>query len=126
MHLAYSPFGHAPVVNVSRVDLNLFVVLDAIYTEGGITRASERLNLTQPAISHALARLRELVGDPLFVREGHAMVPTAAAHALIDPIKAAVKRRMRKLFWLMRPGRPGRFFRRIARIRRRMQAQPAE
>jgi DNA-binding transcriptional LysR family regulator len=79
------------VVNVSRVDLNLFVVLDAIYTEGGITRASERLNLTQPAISHALARLRELVGDPLFVREGHAMVPTAAAHALIDPVRRALK-----------------------------------
>ena len=48
------------------------------------------------------------------------------AHALIDPLKAAIKRRMRKLFWLMKPGRSGRFFRRIARIRRRMQAQPAE
>ncbi|KQW40121.1 LysR family transcriptional regulator [Rhizobacter sp. Root404] len=79
------------VVNVSRVDLNLFVVLDAIYTEGGITRASERLNLTQPAISHALARLRELVDDPLFVREGHAMVPTPAAHALIGPVRRALK-----------------------------------
>ena len=44
------------MVHVSRVDLNLFAVLDAIYTEGGITRASERLNLTQPAISHVLAR----------------------------------------------------------------------
>ena len=52
----------------------------------------------------------------------HMLVWLAKAHALIDPIKAAVKRRMRKLFWLMRPGRPGRFFRRIARIRRRMQA----
>jgi DNA-binding transcriptional LysR family regulator len=79
------------MVNVSRIDLNLFVVLDAIYTEGGITRASERLALTQPAISHALARLRELVGDPLFVREGHAMVPTAAAHALIGPVRRALK-----------------------------------
>jgi DNA-binding transcriptional LysR family regulator len=79
------------VVNVSRVDLNLFVVLDAIYTEGGITRASEHLNLTQPAISHALSRLRELVDDPLFVREGHAMVPTAAAHALIGPVRRALK-----------------------------------
>ena len=45
------------VVNVSRIDLNLFVVLNAIYTEGGITKASERLHLTQPAVSHALARL---------------------------------------------------------------------
>ncbi len=83
--------GRAPVVNVSRVDLNLFVVLDAIYTEGGITRASERMNLTQPAISHALARLRELVGDLLFVREGHTMMPTAAAHALIGPVRRALK-----------------------------------
>ena len=57
----------------------------------------------------------------------HMLVWLAKAHALIDPIKAAVKRRMRKLFWLMKPGRPGRFFRRIARIRRRVQApQPAE
>ena len=79
------------VVNVSRVDLNLFVVLDAIYTEGGITRASERLNLTQPAISHALSRLREVVGDPLFVREGHAMAPTPAAHALIGPVRRALR-----------------------------------
>jgi DNA-binding transcriptional LysR family regulator len=88
---AFAPFSVPLVVNVSRVDLNLFVVLDAIYTEGGITRASERLNLTQPAISHALARLRELVDDPLFVREGHAMVPTPAAHALIGPVRRALK-----------------------------------
>lgn len=90
-HASGSSALSTPVVNVSRVDLNLFVVLDAIYTEGGITRASERLNLTQPAISHALARLRELIGDPLFVREGHTMVPTAAAHALIDRVRRALK-----------------------------------
>src|ERR1043165_8828396 len=46
------------------------------------------------------------------------------AHALIDPLKIAIKLRMRTLFWLMKPGRSGRFFRRIARIRRRLQAQP--
>jgi len=78
------------MVNISRVDLNLFVVLDAIYTERGITRASERLNLTQSAISHALSRLRELVNDPLFVREGHLMVPTPLAHALIPSVKRAI------------------------------------
>jgi hypothetical protein len=54
------------------------------------------------------------------------LVLLARAHALIDPLKAAIKRRMRTLFWLMKPGRSGRFFRRIARIRRRVQAQPAE
>ena len=57
----------------------------------------------------------------------HMLVWLAKAHALVDPIKARRSSvRMRRLFWLMKPGRPGRFFRRIARIRRRMQAQPAE
>lgn len=56
----------------------------------------------------------------------HMLVWLARAHALIDPIKALIKRRMRRLVWLMKPGRPGRFFRRLARIRRRVQAQPAE
>ncbi|MGH6962339.1 MAG: helix-turn-helix domain-containing protein, partial [Dongiaceae bacterium] len=55
-------------MNLNRIDLNLFVVFDAIYTEGGITRASRKLHLTQPAISHALNRLREVFGDPLFTR----------------------------------------------------------
>ena len=48
-----------------------------------------------------------------------ALVLLAKAHALIDPIKAAIKRRMRRIMWLMKPGRSGRFFRRVARIRRR-------
>jgi hypothetical protein len=59
----------APVVNVSRVDLSLFVVLDAVDTEGGITRASSRLNLDRPEVGHALARLRELNDRYLY---GHA------------------------------------------------------
>ena len=62
--------GAHTVVHVSRVDLNLFAVLDAIYTEGGITRASERLNLTQPAISHVLARwLRDQIRAGLIDRD---------------------------------------------------------
>jgi hypothetical protein len=48
------------------------------------------------------------------------------AHALIDPIKQRIRRAVRRYMWLLKPGRPGRFFRRIARIRRRVQAQPAE
>jgi DNA-binding transcriptional LysR family regulator len=55
-------------MHISRVDLNLFVVLDAIFTEGGITAASQKLRLSQPAVSHALGRLRGLFGDPLCVR----------------------------------------------------------
>mgnify|MGYP000884208254 CR=1 FL=1 len=61
-------------VHLSRIDLNLLVVLETIHAEGGITRAAEKLHLTQPAISHALARLRETFDDPLFVQQGNAMV----------------------------------------------------
>lgn len=78
------------MIQLSRFDLNLLVVFEAIYSQGGITRAAEKLNLTQSAISHALGRLRELVGDRLFVREGQIMLPTAAAQALIDPVRRAL------------------------------------
>ncbi|MGQ0587076.1 MAG: LysR family transcriptional regulator, partial [Gammaproteobacteria bacterium] len=78
-------------MHISRIDLNLLVVLDAIYTEGGITRAAEKLHLTQPAISHSLGRLRELFRDELFAREGRAMVPTPLARSLIDPVRRALR-----------------------------------
>ena len=61
---------------------NLFTVFDAIYREGGITAAGKRLHLSQPAVNHALGRLRELLGDPLFERQGNAMVPTPRARAI--------------------------------------------
>ena len=78
-------------MHISRIDLNLLVVLDAIYTEGGITRAAEKLHLTQPAISHSLGRLRELFRDELFTREGRAMVPTPLARNLIEPVRRALR-----------------------------------
>ncbi|OGB25498.1 MAG: LysR family transcriptional regulator [Burkholderiales bacterium RIFCSPLOWO2_02_FULL_57_36] len=78
------------MIDISRIDLNLFVVFDAIYTEGGITKASDTLKLSQPATSHALRRLRKLVGDPLFVRQGNAIMPTALAHELIGPVRRAL------------------------------------
>jgi len=78
-------------MHISRVDLNLFVVLDTIYTEGGLTRASHKLNITQPAVSHALARLRELFNDPLFERRGHSMVPTPLTRSLIEPVRASLR-----------------------------------
>jgi DNA-binding transcriptional LysR family regulator len=87
---AWSGYSDPAMINISRIDLNLFVVFDAIYTEGGITRASEVLKLTQPAVSHALARLRTLVDDPLFVRQGHRMSPTPVAHELIGPVRRAI------------------------------------
>lgn len=77
-------------MHLHRIDLNLLVVLDAIFTEGGITKAGDKLHLTQPAISHALGRLRELFGDPLFVREGRKMVPTPLARSLMQPVRRAL------------------------------------
>ena len=56
--------------DLRRIDLNLLVVLDALLSEQHVTRAAERLHLSQPAVSHALARLRDLLGDPLLVRAG--------------------------------------------------------
>lgn len=78
-------------MHISRVDLNLLVVLETIYTEGGITKAADKLHLTQPAISHALGRLRELFNDPLFERQGHKMVPTPLAKRLIDPLRESLQ-----------------------------------
>jgi DNA-binding transcriptional LysR family regulator len=78
-------------MHLSSVDLNLFVVFDTIYAEGGITRASRRLNLSQPAVSHALGRLRELFDDPLFTRHGHAMTPTPLARRMIEPIRQSLQ-----------------------------------
>lgn len=77
-------------MHLSQVDLNLFVVLEAIYREGNITRAGQELNLTQPAISHALKRLRDLLQDPLFVRQGSQMVPTPFTRNMIDQVRQAL------------------------------------
>lgn len=78
-------------MHISRTDLNLFVVFEAIYSRGGVTRAAEVLNLTQPTISHALRRLRERVGDPLFVRHGQKLVPTPVANKMIGPVRDALQ-----------------------------------
>lgn len=77
-------------MQLSRIDLNLFTVFDAIYREGGITAAAKRLHLSQPAISHALARLRELLDDPLFERRGNDMVPTPTARALAATVASSL------------------------------------
>ncbi len=78
------------MVNLSRIDLNLLVVLETIVAEGGVGRAAAKLNLTQPTISHALARLRDLFGDPLFVRRGRTLAPTALTRSLIEPLRGAL------------------------------------
>ncbi|TNE34956.1 MAG: LysR family transcriptional regulator [Alphaproteobacteria bacterium] len=67
-----------------RPDLNILIILDAVYRETSVTKAAERLNLTQSAISHALGRLRLLFDDPLFIRKGNRLVPTPLARTLAE------------------------------------------
>ncbi len=76
--------------DLRRIDLNLLVILDALLGEQHVTRAAERLHLSQPAVSHALARLRDLLGDPLLVRAGAGLVPTARALELVAPLAEAL------------------------------------
>ena len=72
---------------MAKIDLNLMAVLEAIYDAGNTSRAAETLHLSQPAVSHALARLRGIYNDPLFVRQGHSMVPTPATDRIIRSVK---------------------------------------
>ncbi len=76
--------------DLRRIDLNLLVILDVLLSEQHVTRAAERLHLSQPAVSHALARSRDLLGDPLLVRQGGALVPTARALELAAPLAEAL------------------------------------
>ncbi len=78
-------------VNLARVDLNLLKVFDALVAEGHATRAAERIGLTQPAVSHALNRLRALFGDPLFVRSPRGMVPTPLAAEVATSIRSILE-----------------------------------
>jgi DNA-binding transcriptional LysR family regulator len=77
-------------MHLSRIDLNLLVVFDAVIAAGSITGASRRLNLSQPAVSHALARLRDLLGEPLFERLGRGVVPTPFARSIAGPVHDAL------------------------------------
>lgn len=77
-------------MRLKDIDLNLLTVFDAIMADRSVSRAAERLGVTQSAVSHALARLRELTGDELFVRSQGGMVPTPEATALAGPLRSAV------------------------------------
>ncbi|NVK43435.1 MAG: LysR family transcriptional regulator [Oceanospirillaceae bacterium] len=72
-------------------DLNLLLVFEALITECHVTRAAERLFLSQPAVSHALRRLREALDDPLLVRTERGMQPTPRAQALLPGVQQALK-----------------------------------
>ncbi len=78
-------------MNWRTLDLNLLVVFDAVAQERSATRAAARLNMTQPAISHALTRLRGTLRDELFVRTPDGMEPTPYAKRLTGPVRAALE-----------------------------------
>jgi DNA-binding transcriptional LysR family regulator len=78
------------VINWRRLDLNLLVVFDAVMQERNATRAAERLNMSQPAVSHALGRLRAALGDELFVRTPDGMEPTPQAEHLAPSVHRAL------------------------------------
>jgi DNA-binding transcriptional LysR family regulator len=77
-------------MNVQDVDLNLLRVFDAVLRDKGVTSAAARLGLTQPAVSNALARLRAVFGDALFVRTAAGMDPTPFARELAEPVRQAL------------------------------------
>src|SRR6476620_2542014 len=77
--------------NIGAIDLNLLVVFEALVAERSVTRAAGRVGLSQPAVSNALGRLRALLGDPLLVRTGRGMEPTARALELSGPIQQALE-----------------------------------
>ncbi|NKB70135.1 MAG: LysR family transcriptional regulator [Candidatus Latescibacteria bacterium] len=84
-------------IDLVKIDLNLLYVFDCIYREGSLTRAGVRLGRTQSAVSHALERLRALLGDPLFVRTSQGMRPTSRADELAPAIGQALQAVQRAL-----------------------------
>lgn len=84
-------------MNLAALDLNLLVALDALVTEAHVGRAAMRIGLSQPAMSHALRRLREILNDPLLVRVGTGMELTPRAQALRGPLKQTLEQ-VRGLF----------------------------
>lgn len=82
---------------MSRPDFNLLIVLDVVLSEGSVTRAAKRLHLSPSAMSRALARLRETVGDPLLVRAGRGLVPTPRALLLREQVHHLVEEVQRVL-----------------------------
>ena len=68
-------------------ELNLLYIFDAIMTEGSVTRAANRLAMTQPAVSNAVARMRDIWKDPLFIKSGRQIEPTAFALSLWDQVR---------------------------------------
>jgi DNA-binding transcriptional LysR family regulator len=100
-------------IDLRRFDLNLLVVFDVLMTERSVTRAAERLGRTQSAVSHSLSRLREQFGDPLLLKSGARMQPTALAFELIEQARPMLGGLQRVLSpqHVFDPGKSTRLFR---------------
>ena len=77
-------------MKLNNLDLNLLVVFNAIYTEGSLTKAGEIVGITQPAVSSALSKLRSYFDDPLFIRVGQGVKPTAKTENIIVHVQDAL------------------------------------
>jgi DNA-binding transcriptional LysR family regulator len=77
-------------MHIKDIDLNLLRLFDAVYRHGNVSRAAESLDLTQPAASHGLTRLRLLIHDPLFVRSAGGVRPTPRADRLAEAVRSAL------------------------------------
>jgi DNA-binding transcriptional LysR family regulator len=78
--------------NISKVDVKLLTIFCAVYEQGSISLAAQKLDLSQPLVSHALERLRQAFNDPLFVRAGRSIAPTERAHFLAPQISVLVEK----------------------------------
>jgi DNA-binding transcriptional LysR family regulator len=83
---------HIPYMNIADLDLNLLPAFDALMRHASVSAAARELGMSQPAMSHALARLRVGLGDPLFVRSGRGLSPTVRAEALARPVRDILDR----------------------------------
>tara|TARA_B100000003_G_scaffold133162_1_gene119418 strand:- start:3528 stop:4433 length:906 start_codon:yes stop_codon:yes gene_type:complete len=84
-------------MKLNNLDLNLLVIFNAIYVEGSLTKAGELVGITQPAVSSALARLREYFDDQLFIRVGQGVKPTAKTENIIIHVRDALSILQRSL-----------------------------
>lgn len=92
-------------MNLSRIDLNLLVLFEAVLAERHVARTAARLNLSPSAVSHGLARLRRLFDDPLFLKHPKGVVPTERALALAEPV-ADILARTRNVVGAVQPFDP--------------------
>lgn len=92
MDIRYIRYMNNRPVNLANVDLNLLVSLHALLEERSVTGAADRMGLSQPAMSHALRRIRSLLDDPILIREGSRSILTPRAQGLLGPLRDVLHR----------------------------------